>query len=172
MNQTRAKNYLHRYGICLSRQDDRKSKEWLTTPANNPEKRLSFPTILAAIEYWDCQARWLAFDTALAAAALEHAKSLGIADRIAFDECIDGADAPMPEAMMNSSMRATFPKDWRNLVQAWTAREGSIAQIDIFRTLKHARSEQQNPSPPRERETKNEHRMAERRDCLKGGASG
>lgn len=101
---------------------------------------------------------------------MEQARSLRPADRITFDEWIDGADGPMPEAMMRSPMRARLPKDWKDVARVWAAREGSIAGIDIVHTLKHARFEQQHLSTKRERDAKNEHGMAGRRDLQKSSA--
>ena len=161
MNQTRAQKRLNKYGISLSR-EDHGVKRWLTTPVNHVEDRRQFSSIRTALEYWDGQARWLAFDTALATAILEHAETLERNDRLAFDEWMEGDDGLMPEAMTTASLHTSFPKNWKEVVRTWVVQRGSIAGIDIFHALKHARLERQAHSPPSEREAKHDHGVAER----------
>ncbi|MCC5095369.1 MULTISPECIES: hypothetical protein [Xanthomonas] len=150
----------------LSRQDARESDRWLTRPANDVEDWRCFPSIRAAIEYWDERARWVAYDTALAKVLVEHAMTLDLEDRAAFDQWIDVSAGSMPEVMTNLCTQVSFPSNWKEVIQGWVAREGSIARVDISQVLKHARSEQKAPSLPSEREAKNDHRMAERRDYI------
>lgn len=86
MNQAKARKHLIQYGICLSRQVGPIAERWLTTPCNKPGGRRCFATIQAAVGCWDEQARWLAFDTALAKATLAQERGREAPDLVAAED--------------------------------------------------------------------------------------
>ncbi|HDS1565619.1 TPA: hypothetical protein QEL18_001014 [Stenotrophomonas maltophilia] len=163
MNQARAKKHLLQLGICLSRQDGPSAERWLTTASNSPENRRCFATIRAAVEHWDEQARWLAFDTALAQVTLAQEKAQGSPHLIANNDTVK-----RNMSTASSAIRASFPKNWKDIVKAWVGREGSIAGIDISKVLTHARTEEKALRPPPKVDANYVYRVAKQRDFHEG----
>lgn len=156
MNQAQARKHLIQYGICLSRQDDSTAERWLTTPSNTPGSGLCFATIRAAVEHWDEQARWLAFDTALAQATLAQERVRETIDLVAPDEKMEKKESNAPAVI-----RASLPNNWKEVVKAWVDREGSIAGIDISQVLTHARTQGEASCQPREMDANHAYGVAE-----------
>lgn len=144
MNQARARKHLIQYGICLSRYDGPAEERWLTTPSNNPDTQHCFATIRAAVEYWDEQARWLAFDTAITDVTLAQERARDAADLV-----VDDGKMEKQHSIAPALIRASFPHNWKEIVKAWVDREGSIAGIDISQVLTHARTQQEASCQPR-----------------------
>lgn len=163
MNQARAREHLLQYGIILSRQDGPTAERWLTTPLDKPGGRRCFATIRAAVEHWDEQARWLAFDTALAQATVGQERARETANLVATDDEIEKKESAAP-----SPIRASFPNNWKEVVKAWVDREGSIAGIDISQVLKHARTQREASCQPQGTDVNHVYGVAEQRCSLKG----
>lgn len=156
MNQARARRHLIQYGICLSRQDGPTAERWLTTPCNKPGGRRCFATIQAAVGHWDEQARWLAFDTALAKATLAQERGGEATDLVVADDELERKASAAAPAILVS-----FPSNWKEVVKAWVNREGSIAGIDISQVLTHARTEEEASCRPREMDADHVYGVAE-----------